>query len=127
MKATRAADRWLWVARRYMTDQAYRDPLAEAKRVAQERKASWLGLGYLEIALERLAELVECPACAGQGQIYPGATVGMWAGLLAFDAKPEPCELCNGEGEITPDLAAEWENRQLEALLGKPHDTREIS
>ena len=54
MKATRAADRWLWVARRYMTDQAYRDPLAEAKRVAQERKASRLGRVHLEIALARL-------------------------------------------------------------------------
>ncbi len=61
-------------------------------------------------------ELVECPACAGQGHIYPGATVGMWAGLVAFDAKPETCELCDGQGEITPDLAAEWESRQAEAF-----------
>jgi len=59
-------------------------------------------------------DLVECPACAGQGAIYPGATCGMWAGLVEFDAQAETCELCGGEGEVTPDVAAEWEAQQLE-------------
>ena len=54
MKTTREADRWLWVEGRYLTEPAYRELLAEAERVAQERKANRLGRVHLEIAQARL-------------------------------------------------------------------------
>lgn len=54
-------------------------------------------------------KMVECPACAGAGEIYPGATVGMWLGLVPWNAQPEPCELCGGTGEVSPEIAAEYE------------------
>ena len=59
-------------------------------------------------------DLVECPACGGQGVVYPGATVGMWYGLVPFTASPEVCDLCGGDGEVNPATAARWEAEQLE-------------
>jgi len=56
---------------------------------------------------------VECPACGGQGVVYPGATVGMWTGLVPFTARPEPCDLCDGAGEVTAEEAGAWEEAQL--------------
>ena len=63
-------------------------------------------------------ELVECPACAGQGTIYPGAKVGHWAGLMPWPAEVtgERCDLCGGAGEVAPDVAAEYEARELAEL-----------
>ena len=66
----------------------------------------------LEASLED-PERVECPACGGQGVVFPGATVRMWAGLVPFSASPEVCDLCGGEGEVEPVAAARWEAEQL--------------
>lgn len=63
-------------------------------------------------------DLVDCPACNGQGTIYPGAKVGHWAGLMAWPAEVigERCDLCNGAGEVDQATAAEYEAAELEAL-----------
>lgn len=57
--------------------------------------------------------LVECPACY-EGVIYPGATVGMWAGHVAWneDIRPETCELCKGAGEMPESVAEAWDEEQ---------------
>jgi len=60
----------------------------------------------------KLPETVDCPACL-DGAVYPGATCGMWSGLMAFTAKPERCDLCGGTGEVTPEAAAAWEAARL--------------
>lgn len=57
---------------------------------------------------------VACPQCNGVGVIYPKATAGMWAGLVPFEADPEPCELCDGTGEVTAEDAAMYEAEQVE-------------
>ncbi|MBM3136527.1 MAG: hypothetical protein FJZ89_14850 [Chloroflexi bacterium] len=59
-----------------------------------------------------LQDMVDCPACL-DGAVYPGATCGMWSGLMAFTAKPEKCDLCGGTGEVTPEAAAAWEAARL--------------
>lgn len=62
--------------------------------------------------------LVECPACAGEGQIFPGVEVNLWAsGQLRWpDAlQAETCEVCQGTGEVDPDTAARWEQQQRAA------------
>jgi len=63
-------------------------------------------------------ELVECPACAGQGTIYPGAKVGHWAGLMPWppEVTGQPCNLCGGSGEVTEAQAAEYEAAELAEL-----------
>lgn len=63
-------------------------------------------------------ELVDCPACNGQGTIYPGAKVGHWAGLMPWpaDVAGERCELCGGSGEVDRATAAEYEAAQLAEL-----------
>ena len=63
-------------------------------------------------------ELVDCPACNGQGTIYPGATVGMWAGLVPGpgDVTGQPCDLCGGSGEVTEAAAAGYEAKALAEL-----------
>ena len=47
-------------------------------------------------------EKVDCPACGGMGWLVPGARAGHWAGLLPWpaDLVAEPCELCDGTGEV---------------------------
>ncbi len=47
----------------------------------------------LEATRERPGS-VECPACGGQGVVFPGAEV---------------CDLCGGDGEVDPMTAARWE------------------
>ncbi len=63
-------------------------------------------------------EVVECPACAGEGQIFPGVDVDLWDGRLRWpDAlQAETCELCQGIGEVDPKAAAEWAAAELAAL-----------
>jgi hypothetical protein len=57
------------------------------------------------------SDLVECPACAGEGQVFPGVKENLWDGRLRWpDAlQAETCELCNGTGEVDPETAASWE------------------
>jgi len=64
------------------------------------------GTGVIEVPAP---ETVECPACGGHGAVFPTATVGMWAGLVPFEAAPEKCDLCNGTGEVDPATANEYE------------------
>jgi hypothetical protein len=55
--------------------------------------------------------LVECPACAGEGQVFPGVNENLWDGRLRWpDAlQAETCELCDGTGEVAPETAESWE------------------
>ena len=55
--------------------------------------------------------LVECPACAGEGQIFPGVDVNLWAGRLHWPdvLQAKTCEVCQGSGEVDPETAADWE------------------
>ena len=57
------------------------------------------------------AGLVECPACAGEGQVFPGVDVDLWAGRLHWPdvLQAKTCELCQGSGEVDPETAAGWE------------------
>ena len=57
------------------------------------------------------SDLVECPACAGEGQVFPGVEENLWDGRLRWpDAlQAETCELCGGTGEVQPETAANWE------------------
>jgi hypothetical protein len=63
-------------------------------------------------ALSRLAdsELVDCPQCGGTGTIAPGATCGMWAGLVSWpdNVQAETCDLCDGDGQVTAEVAARY-------------------
>ena len=54
---------------------------------------------------------VECLACAGEGQVFPGVDVNLWAGRLHWPEvlQAKTCELCQGGGEVDPETAAEWE------------------
>ena len=54
---------------------------------------------------------VECPACAGEGQVFPGVDVNLWAGRLHWPEvlQAETCDLCQGSGEVDPETAAEWD------------------
>ncbi len=62
---------------------------------------------------DRSAEsgLVDCPACAGEGQVFPGVDVDLWAGRLHWPEvlQAKICDLCQGSGEIDPATAADWE------------------
>jgi excisionase family DNA binding protein len=62
-------------------------------------------------------KVVECPACAGEGQIFPGVKADLWDGRLRWpDAlQAETCGLCQGSGEVDPETAAEWEAAELAA------------
>lgn len=81
------------------------------------------GAVYLPARWGPFPDLVDCPACNGQGTIYPGAKVGHWAGLMPWPAevKGEECELCQGSGQVTEAEAAEYEAAQL-AELGEGCD-----
>jgi excisionase family DNA binding protein len=63
-------------------------------------------------------EVVECPACAGEGQIFPGVETDLWDGRLRWpDAlQAETCDLCQGVGEVDPKTAAAWAAAELAAL-----------
>jgi hypothetical protein len=56
--------------------------------------------------------IVDCPQCGGTGLLIPGATCGMWAGLLPWpdDIASEICDLCDGAGEVPPNLAKEYKH-----------------
>jgi hypothetical protein len=56
-------------------------------------------------------EMVECPECGGTGMIFPGATCGMWAGLVTWpaDVEGESCGFCEGSGEVPADEAERHE------------------
>jgi hypothetical protein len=60
------------------------------------------------------SDLVECPACAGEGQVFPGVDVNLWAGRLHWPdvLQAKTCELCQGSGEVDPETAADWEAAQ---------------
>ncbi len=61
--------------------------------------------------------LVECPACNGMSYGFPLATVAMWSGLVPWDnsLRPEVCDLCDGTGHVSPEVAAEYEALAQEA------------
>ncbi len=54
---------------------------------------------------------ITCPQCSGTGLLYPGATCGMWGGLARWpaDVQGEPCDLCDGAGEVTAEEANAYE------------------
>ena len=54
---------------------------------------------------------VECPACAGEGQIFPGVDVNLWAGRLHWPdvLQAKICDLCQGSGEVDPETAVDWQ------------------
>ena len=62
---------------------------------------------------DRAAEsgLVDCPACDGEGQVFPGVDVNLWAGRLHWPEvlQAKTCDLCQGSGEVDPETAADWE------------------
>lgn len=63
-----------------------------------------------KVAGRQTEELVGCPACGGEGQIFPGVKADLWDGRLRWpDAlQAETCELCQGSGEVDAETAAEW-------------------
>ena len=60
---------------------------------------------------EVVLEPADCPQCGGTGVLFPGATVGMWAGLVRWpdSVHGETCELCDGTGQVPTDLAEQYE------------------
>jgi hypothetical protein len=65
--------------------------------------------------VERTCTLVDCPQCSGTGLLIPGATCGMWAGLVPWpdDITSVICDLCDGDGEVSPLVAAEYAEAAL--------------
>ena len=63
-------------------------------------------------------DLVECPQCAGTGLLFPGATCGMWAGIMRWpaDVQAETCDLCDGAGEVTAEEAGAYEQAVIASL-----------
>lgn len=59
-------------------------------------------------------EKVTCPICSGGGYEFPGATVGMWSGMVKFEATPQPCWLCNGSGVVEKERAQKAEKEMTE-------------
>ena len=57
------------------------------------------------------SDLVECPACAGEGQVFPGVKENLWDGRLRWPdvLQAQTCELCQGTGEVDPGTAAKWD------------------
>ena len=57
------------------------------------------------------SDLVECPACAGEGQVFPGVKENLWDGRLRWPdvLQAQTCELCQGTGEVDPETAAKWD------------------
>jgi RecJ-like exonuclease len=51
-------------------------------------------------------QLVNCPVCAGAGEIVQCANDGRCGCSHTYD-KTWKCTACRGEGEVTPDRAAE--------------------
>lgn len=90
--------------------QMYDHPARLAAARAAVKRAEDLGL-----------HLMDCPACA-EGMVWPGATVGMWAGQVPWpeDLQPEPCDLCNGTGAVLVRVAEEYEADQAADLC--PHN-----
>lgn len=70
-----------------------------------------LPLAYGFTLAEPEGDPVTCPQCNGNGLLFPGATCGMWAGLMRWpdDIVAETCDLCDGAGEVSPLVAAEYE------------------
>jgi hypothetical protein len=69
-----------------------------------------LSEAYDFIVVESACTLVDCPLCSGTGLLIPGATCGMWAGLVPWpdDITSEVCDLCDGDGEVSLLVAAEY-------------------
>ena len=65
--------------------------------------------------VDSAGDFVDCPPCGGTGLLCPGATCGMWAGLLPWpdDITSEVCDLCDGDGEVSPLVAAEYAEAAL--------------
>ena len=63
-------------------------------------------------------DLVECPQCAGTGLLFPGATCGMWAGLVPWpvDVQSACCDLCDGAGEVSSEEARCYEQAALTGM-----------
>jgi len=71
-------------------------------------------------------EMTDCPQCGGTGTIVPGATCGMWGGLAPWpeDLVAEPCDLCDGQGEVPEEVAAEYEAQWSPEPLAPLDDPR---
>jgi hypothetical protein len=65
---------------------------------------------YADRARPAESDLVECPACAGEGQVFPGVDENLWAGRLHWPEvlQARTCDLCQGSGEVDPRTAADW-------------------
>ena len=65
--------------------------------------------------VESACTFVDCPLCGGTGLLCPGATCGMWAGLLPWpdDITSEVCDLCDGDGQVPSLVAAEYAEAAL--------------
>jgi hypothetical protein len=65
--------------------------------------------------VESTCTFVDCPQCSGTGLLIPGATCGMWAGLMPWpdDVTSELCDLCDGVGAVSPLVAEEYEQAAL--------------
>lgn len=59
---------------------------------------------------EESALVTTCPQCDGMGELCPGATCGMWAGLVHWPEHvlAQLCDLCDGHGEVAEALAAAY-------------------
>jgi hypothetical protein len=70
---------------------------------------------YGFVLVDSAADLVDCPLCGGTGLLFPDATCGMWSGLIPWpdDITSEICDLCDGDGEVSPLVAAEYEQAAL--------------
>jgi hypothetical protein len=66
---------------------------------------------YPDRARSAESGLIDCPACAGEGQVFPGVNVNLWAGRLHWPEvlQAKICDLCQGSGEVHPETAADWQ------------------
>ena len=74
-----------------------------------------LGEAYGFTVVESACTFVDCPECGGTGLLCPGATCGMWAGLLPWpdEITSELCDLCDGDGQVPALVAADYEAAAL--------------
>jgi hypothetical protein len=63
-------------------------------------------VGALALLTRQAAALIECPVCAGAGEITECRNDGRCGCSHTYD-DVWTCTGCRGEGEVTPDRAAE--------------------
>jgi hypothetical protein len=54
---------------------------------------------------------VECPRCSGRGEQAVPGTYGLTVSPEALETVE--CWLCEGDGEVTPLIAADWRSGEL--------------